>query len=177
MAGLAAYALVSAAPNILVVNMGKVYQNFYKAKNTMAQIESSANQTRQELAKMAAQRDEIVKQLAPIQEKMRNAALSDEAKRKIYETEAQPKIAEATAIENRMKEMQQNASQHLQKNIANTRQVQIQEIVEVLKKLAADKKADFVLDHTAAPFYKPEADITDELIKAVNKNAPASFKK
>lgn len=175
-AGLTAYAIVSAAPNIFVIDMAKVYNSYYKAKTAFAQINSSAESAKQELQKMDAERNKIAKQLDPIKEKMNNPALSEDAKRKIYAAEAQPILMQIGKIENQMKELQQQTSERLQKNVNSVRQVHIEEILEVLKQVSAEKKADFVLEKNACPFYKPTADITEDLIKAINANAPAAQK-
>ena len=49
----------------------------------------------------------------------------------------------------------------------------MEEIAEVVKKLAADKKADFILEKGVCHFADPKADLTDELIKRINATAPA----
>lgn len=162
-----------AAQNIFVVDMARAYQNYYKAKAAFSQIQASADNAKKELQDMAKKRDDIVKEMNAIQEKMKNPALSESAKKNIMETEFQPKYVEASRIENAMQEMQQQASRRLQNNMNSVRQVHIQEIMEVVKQLAAEKKADFIFERNAVPFYKDSTDITEDLIKAINAKAPA----
>ncbi|PWM29292.1 MAG: hypothetical protein DBX55_07570 [Verrucomicrobia bacterium] len=173
-AGMAAVAAVAAAQNIFVVDMARAYQNYYKAKTAFAQIQASADNAKKEIQEMAKKRDAIVKELNAVQEKVKNPALSEDAKKKIMETEFQPKYVEASRIENAMRDMQQQTTQRLQNNMNNVRQVHLQEIAEVIKQLAAEKKADFILERNACPFFKESVDITEDLIKAINANAPAA---
>ena len=48
------------------------------------------------------------------------------------------------------------------------------QIAEIVKKLAADKKADFILEKGVCHFADPKADLTDELIKRINASAPSA---
>ncbi len=172
LAGLAACAIVNAAPTIFYVDMGKTYQNFYKAKAAAEQIQASIDATKNEIAKMDKNRQELIKQIQAVQEKMKNPALTEDAKKKLAE-EAQPKVVEIQQIEANMRNISQQANERLQQNANNIRKVHMQEIAEIVKKLAADKKADFILEKGVCHFADPKADLTDELIKRVNESAPS----
>ncbi len=172
LASFAACAIVNAAPTIFYVDMAKTYQNFYKAKAAAEQIQASIDATKSEISKMDKNRQELIKQIQAIQEKAKNPALTDDAKKKLGE-EAQPKLVEIQQIEANMRNISQQANERLQQNANNIRKVHMQEISEVVKKLAADKKADFILEKGACHFADPKADLTDELIKRINESAPA----
>ena len=174
---IATVSFVSAAPTIYVVDMGKVYNNYYKAKEAMSQINASVENTNQELQKMNKQREDLIKEINAIQEKVNNPALTEDAKKKIVETEAQPKILQARRVEADMENIRNQAAQRLQQNARSIRQVHMQEILKVVSEIAAAKKADFIIEKTAALFSKPEADITEDVIKAVNASDPAAAKK
>ena len=49
-----------------------------------------------------------------------------------------------------------------------------QEILEQIKKIAEAKKADFVFEKRSSYFSKPASDITEEVVAALNVNAPKS---
>lgn len=172
-AGLVACAALNAAPTIYFVDMGKAYQNFYKAKAAAEQIQASIDSTKAELAKMDKTRQEKAKQLQAIQEKAKNPALGEDAKKKLTE-EAQPIFAEYQQIEMNMRNIGNQANERLRQNADSIRKVHMEEIAEVVKKLAADKKADFILEKGVCHFADPKADLTDELIKRINATAPAS---
>lgn len=174
LAGILSYAILNAAPSILVVDMGQVYQNYYKAKEAAAQINSSIETTKQELGKMDKERQALEKELQAIQEKLNNPALADDAKKKIFETEAQPKIVQIRQIEQNMQNISSQANQRLQQNAQSIRKVHMDEIREIVAKVAAEKKADFILEKGACWYSDPKAEITQDIIKAVNASAPAS---
>ena len=74
-----AYSILNAAQAIYYVDMAKVYQSFYKAKEAAAQINASAETTKQELQKMDEKRQALMKDLKAIQEKAKNPALTEAA--------------------------------------------------------------------------------------------------
>ncbi len=173
LAGLFACVIVNAAPSIFYVDMGKTYQNYYKAKTAREQIQAALDTTKAEIAKMDKTRQELIKEIQAVQEKMKNPALTEDAKKKLVE-EAQPKVAEIQTIEANMRNISQQANERLQQNMSNIQKVHMQEISEVVKKLAADKKADFILEKGVCHFADPKADLTDELIKRINEAAPSA---
>ena len=166
--GIFASAMLNAASNIYVVNMAEVYSNYFKAKEAAAQIKTSVDATNAELGKMDKERQDLMKKIQDIQAKAQNPALTEDAKRKIVETEAQPVIVKLRQIEQNMEGIRRSTSQKLKENIDGIRKVHMQELNEVIQKIAKEKKADFVLEKAACHFAKPEADITQEVIKAAN---------
>ena len=134
---IATVSFLSAAPTIYVVDMGKVYNNYYKAKEAMSQINASVENTNQELQKMNKQREDLIKEINAIQEKVNNPALTEDAKKKIVETEAQPKILQARRVEADMENIRNQAAQRLQQNARSIRQVHMQEILKVVSEIAA----------------------------------------
>ena len=173
LAGLVTCAVLNAAPSIFYVDMGKAYSNFYKAKAAAEQIQASIDSTKAEIAKMDKNRQDLIKDIQAVQEKLKNPALTEAAKKKLAE-EAQPKVAEIQQIEANMRNISQQANERLQQNANNIRKVHMQEIAEIVKKLAADKKADFILEKGVCHFADPKADLTDELIKRINASAPSA---
>ena len=174
LAGVFAATMLHAATNIYVVNMAEVYSNYYKAKEAAAQIKTSVDATNAELEKMNKQRQDLMKKIQEIQTKAQNPALAEDAKRKILETEAQPIIVQIRQIEQNMENMRRTTAQKLQENAAGIRKIHMQEISEIIKTVAKEKNAEYIIEKTVCHFSKPEADITQDVIKAVNANAPAA---
>lgn len=169
---ISAYAALNAAQSILYVDMGKVYQSYYKAKEAASQINASAETTKQELQKMDEKRQALVKELQEISKKAKNPALSKDAQDQIIAKEAQPKYIELQKIENDMKNISQQARQRLSESAQRVQQVHFEEISKEIEKMAKEKKADIVLEKRATLFADPKFDISDELIKRINANAP-----
>ena len=134
LAGLVTCAVLNAAPSIFYVDMGKAYSNFYKAKAAAEQIQASIDSTKAEIAKMDKSRQELIKDIQAVQEKLKNPALTEAAKKKLAE-EAQPKVAEIQQLEANMRNISQQANERLQQNANNIRKVHMQEIAEIVKKL------------------------------------------
>lgn len=174
LAGFIACAVLNAAPVVYVVNMGEVYRNYYKAKEAIAQINNAKEAATQELAKMDKSRQEIMKKIEEVQKKASNPALADDAKRKIAETEGQPLLIQLRQLEQNMQNISAQTSKRLQENLANVQKIHMQEISKIIENVAKEKKADFVIEKGVCHFAKPEADITQDVIKAVNAGAPAA---
>ena len=166
--------VAQAAPTIYVVDTAQVYSNYYKAKEANAQIQSSVEQTNQELQKMDQKRQALVKELNAVEEKMKNPALTEEAKKKIAQEEGAPKFNEIRAIEQNIQNVRAQASQRLEQNIQSIRAIHLQDIREAVAKIAESKKADFILEKSVCLFSKPTVDLTQEVITAINASAPAA---
>ena len=74
LAAISAFSILNAAQSVFYVDMAKVYQSFYKAKEAAAQINASAETTKNELQKMDEKRQALVKELQAVQEKSKNPA-------------------------------------------------------------------------------------------------------
>ncbi len=160
------------AQSIYYVDMAKVYQSFYKAKEAAAQINASAETTKQELQKMDEKRQALMKDLKAIQEKAKNPALTDAAKKQILEAEGQPKFVELQKIETEMKNISAQARQRLQESAQRIQQVHFEEISKEIEKLAKEKKADFVLAKTVCLYSDAKFDLSEEVIKRINASSP-----
>ncbi len=170
-AGLAACAALNAAPNIYYIEMGRAYQNYYKAKAAAEQIQASIDATKGELEKMKKTYDEKAKQAQTLLEKANNPALGEDAKKKLQE-EIRPIAVECQQIEANMRNISAQANERLRQNADSIRKVHLEEIREIVKKLAEDKKADCIIEKSVCHYSDPKADLTDELIKRINANAP-----
>ncbi len=171
-AAIAVTSILNAAQSIFYVDMAKVYQNFYKAKEAAAQINASAETTKQELQKLDEKRQAIMKDLKALQEKANNPALTDAAKKEIVEKEGQPKVVELQRIEQEMKNISAQARQRLGESAQRIQQVHFEEISKEVEKLAKEKKADFILEKRACLFSDSKFDLTDEIIKRINASSP-----
>lgn len=156
------------AQAIYVVDLQKVHANYYKTKAADAKLKSSAETSREELGRMDEQLSKMQKELESIDEKLKNPALNEAAKKKIIEEEAQPKVMQFNAARQERENWMRNAQQKLQQNAQSILAVHRKEIVDVIQKVAEQKKADFVLEKSAALFSKPTSDITEDVINLLN---------
>ena len=164
---------VSAADSVIyVVDIAQAFQSYYKAKEAFAQLESAAEVTTGELKAMDEKRVKLLAEFQEIQNKLKNPALTEEAKKEIQEKELQPKFAELQTIVNNMQGLKTQTEQKLAMQRREITSVHRKEIIKVIEKIAADKKADFVLEKGAVYFNKPASDITEDVIAALNASAP-----
>jgi len=164
--------VLCSAQNIFVVDMAKAHSNYYKAKAADAQLKTVVDSTSQELQRLDAKRQELAKPLQDLQEKMTNPAVTDDAKKDIVK-EAEPKILELRQLEQNMQTLQQETRNRLQQQAQQIAAVHREEIIAVVQKVAEAKKADFIIEKAGAYFSKASADITEDVIKELNKDAPA----
>lgn len=169
--------MLNAAPTIYVVDMAQAYQNYYKAKAAQEQINASLGTARAELEKMKAEYDALVKEVQAVQEKVKSPAMSEKAKEETFRKEAQPKLVKISQIEKNMRSMSEETQRNIQRSAAEIRKYHMDEIKKVVEKIASEKRADFIMEKGACYFYKPDADITQDLIKALNASAPKTVTK
>ena len=165
--------MASAADSVIyVVDIAQAFQSYYKAKEALAQLESAAEVTNGELKAMDEKRVKLAGELQEIQNKLKNTALTKEAKKEIEEKEFRPKVVEFQTIETNMRGLKAQTEQKLIMQRREITSVHRKEIIKVIEKIAADKKADFVLEKGAVYFNKPASDITEDVIAALNASAP-----
>ena len=165
------YSVLNAA-SIYFIDMPAAYKEYYKAKEAAAQINASAETTKSELQKMDEKRQALAKEIQAINEKAKNPALTEEARKQIIAKEGQPKFIEFQKIETEMKNISEQARRRLAESAQRVQQVHFEEISKEIEKLAKEKKADYILAKQACLFSDPKFDLTTELIKRINATAP-----
>jgi Outer membrane protein len=165
-------AVAYANPVIYVVDINQIHQHYYKTKAVTEQFKSTVDTTNVELQRMAEQLKVMEAEVQAISEKSNNPALSDAAKKEIIEKELGPKYTQAQALANTMQGIRNQAAQKLQQKQKEVAAAHRKEIVDVIEKIAKDKKADFVIEKNFVYSSKPTSDITEEIIAALNANAP-----
>ena len=121
LAAVAACSFLNAS--IYYVDMAKVYQNFYKAKEAAAQINASAETTKSELQKMDEKRQALIKEIQPLVEKAKNPALTEAAKKDIIEKEVTPKAQAIQRMETDMRNISEQAKVRLRESAQRIQQV------------------------------------------------------
>lgn len=169
---LSAYAVNAAQTVIYVVDIAQVHQSYYKTKQVQEQLTSALEATNSELKAMDEKRVKLITELQEIEKKLQNTALTDAAKQEIATKEYQPKVAEVQTLVNNMQGLKNQAQQKLTQQQKEVIAEHKKEIVKVIEKIAAEKKADFVVEKNATYFSKPASDITEDVIASLNAAAP-----
>ncbi|MBO7521647.1 MAG: OmpH family outer membrane protein [Opitutales bacterium] len=159
------------AESIYVVDILQVRQNYYKTKVVAEQLQSAAASADAELKTIADNIIKIEEEMKPLVEKYNNPALADAAKKEI-ENELKEKDAKRRELANSFNAMKRQAQERLAAQDREVSAEHIKEIMKVVEQIAAEKKADFIIEKRALLFSKPTADITEDVISALNANAP-----
>ena len=182
-ASLAVFAAgVSAQPavKILVVDMAKLYDNHYKTVEQNAKIQADDQKAQEEVEKMNKEGNALVEEYKALNDQSNNPALSAEAKAKAQET-AQKKLE---AIQGKQREVQtfiQNTRNSLSQRLNNFRSIMLEDISKSASEIAKRKGATLLIDKAGPTgigisnfiYADPSYDITDEVMKEINKDRPA----
>ena len=164
------------APQVLTVDIEKLYESFYKAQDSRDKFQSSVLLAEEEVKGMIEQGRQLYMELEEIQKKIDSPATADEAK------EALMAEFEAKAMVVRQKEADLNQyRQTTQRDLQQSRQSMIQmhfdEIKQKVAEVAKAKGADLVLNSNekgmAVIYFDASFDITEEVIAALNADKPA----
>ena len=178
-AALAVGAHAQPAVKILVVDMAKLYDTHYKTLEQNAKIQADDQKAQEEVEKMNKEGNSLVEEYKSLNDSSNNPALSAEAKGKA-QADAQKKLE---SIQNKQREVQtfiQNTRNSLGQRLNTFRSLMLEEISKVAADVAKRKGATLLFDKAGPTaigisnvIYADNGfDITDEVMKEVNKDRP-----
>lgn len=163
------------AKNTYVVDMAKVYDNFYKTELTQKKFQMLVKQAHDELEKMMQEGKMLLDEHEALQKKNNNPANSEAVKKDL-----EKQIAAAEEKINKKGEEINRFRQEKDEKLEQQRQAilseHFNEINAGIESLAKQKNADVVLNKAGVLYAKPEFDITNEVIQVVNKPAEKNKK-
>ena len=168
------------APKILTIRLDKVFDGHYRTEEQTAKLRIDEQKAREELEKLNKEGNDLVEQYKNLVDQSNNPAATAEAKTKA-QAEAQRKIEDIQKKQNEVGSFQQNAQRSLQQRMQTFRNVLLEEISKIASDIAKQKGANFLLDVSGPSligvsnvvYSDSSYDITDEVLKAVNKDRPA----
>ncbi|MFI5335458.1 MAG: OmpH family outer membrane protein [Opitutales bacterium] len=168
------------AMKLLVVDMAKILDNHYKTEEAQAKFNETAQKVQEQLNEYKKQIEGIGEQAKDLDEQSRNTVLTPENRAKA-EQDKQKKIQEYQQRSAEAQNYAANNQRSLQQRMKNYRDLIFEEITKVVKDMAKARGATLVLDKSGltlsgipAVVYSDNAyDITDEVLKEVNKDRPA----
>ncbi len=182
---LAACAFVSTAQaelNIAAVNMQDLYKSFYKRIEAEKRLNETKTTIEEDMRARAEKLKKLGEELNAIRKK-KDPSLSQAAIKKI-EAEFTAKLNQAQASEqefNNFRERRELAFKEMQRREIL---LLLQDIQKLVDEAAGAGNYDLVINSGAAspplgtmvfPFVKKSLDITPEMIKKLNKDAPAGY--
>ena len=178
-AAMALVARAQPAPKILVVDIGKVFDNHYEKKEKEAELRSEEQKDEEAMQNMVKEGNALVDQYKNLAEQAKNPALTPEAQSKA-DADSKKLMDQITAKQNDLNNYKAEVQRNLQQRVMNVRGVLIDEISRTAADIAKRHGATLLFDKsgiaaTGANFllYSDSAyDITDEVIKKINKDHP-----
>lgn len=168
------------APKILTIRLDKVFDGHYRTEEQTAKLRVDEQKAREELEKLNKEGNDLVEEYKNLVDQSNNPAATAEAKTKA-QTEAQRKVEDIQKKQNEVGSFQQNAQRSLQQRMQTFRNVLLEEISKIASDIAKQKGANLLIDVSGPSligvsnvvYSDSSYDITDEVIKAVNKDRPA----
>jgi outer membrane protein len=168
------------AVKISIVDMAKLYDNHYKTIEQNAKIQADDQKAQEEVDRMNKEGNALVEEYKALNDQANNPALSADAKSK-GQQEAQKKLESIQRKQQEIQTFVQNTRNSLQQRLMTFRSLMLEEISKTATDVAKRKGANVLLDKAGPTqigisnivFADPSFDITDEVMKELNKDRPA----
>ncbi len=166
--------------NIGIVDMKRVFADYYKTKEAEAKVNEGKTIAKKELDERNAKYKQLIQGWQDLQKLIKDPSISEEL-RSQKAKEAQDVAAEAKSLEREMAEFRQRRERQLQEEVLRMRKAILEEIKELVEEKAKSGNYDLVFDKSGlgvngVPFLlhsKDAVDFSNEIIADLNKNAPA----
>ena len=163
----------------LVVDMGRVFDNHYKKEEAFAKFNEFGQKVQEQLDAASKQIQEMATQYQELVDQSRNTVLKPEARAQA-EADAQKKGEEIQRRQSEAQEFRNQSQGKIQQRVKTLRDGLFDEISVVVKNIARARGATLVIDKSVSPvtgmasiIYNDDSyDITDEVLKEVNKDRP-----
>jgi outer membrane protein len=173
--------LAQPAVKLVVVDMAKVYDNHFKTEEANAKFRDAEQKAQEQVEELNKQGQTLVDEYKELMEQSKNTVLTPEARSK-SEADAQKKLEDIQRKQAEVQNFRTNTQRSLQQRIKTHRDLLLEEITKVVNDLAKSKGATLVVDKSGPTLFgipsvlysDPAYDITDDVVKAVNKDRPAS---
>ncbi|MFV0338586.1 MAG: OmpH family outer membrane protein [Chthoniobacterales bacterium] len=167
-----------------IVDMNNAFVSFYKTKDAEVQINERRKEAKAELDKRLATLNAAVEEINKLQQELQRPELSDEAKQGKQQTLA-VKANETRALDREVAEFRTTQERQIQEQFIRMRKEIIDQIMKVVDETIKIKAFDIVLDKSGLSmgqvpvvlYSRDDMDFTDEIIKKLNADAPASAEK
>jgi outer membrane protein len=179
-AALALVARAQPAPQILVVDIAKVFENHYEKQEKEAQLRNDVQKANDEMERMNKEGNALVEQYKNLVDQSKNPALTPEAQAKA-DADSKKKMDEIKSKENDLNNFKEENQRTFQQRIQNIRNALVDEITRTASDVAKRHGATLLFDKSGVSallgngllvYSDPAYDITDEVIKEVNKDRP-----
>ncbi len=155
----------------VVVDMAKVFESHYKTEEAYAKFNEFGQKVQEQLDGVSKKIQDLATQYQDLVEQSNNSMLKPEARAKA-QTDAQEKGKEIQRLQNEAQNFKSQNELKIQQRVKSHRDGLLEEISLVVKNMARAKGATLVLDKSACVYFDDSYDMTEEVIKEVNKDRP-----
>jgi outer membrane protein len=161
---------------VALVDMEKLFQNYYKTKISDADLKKQAEIFKDYSVKLNDSLLKLQDEFKEVRDASQNIALS-EAERENKRISAQDKYRQLKEKENELKQYNSEKQNQLKEKYEQLRNSLLKEITETIKKYCQPQGITLVLDSSGktlnnipSVIYRvPELDITDDILKEINR--------
>jgi len=167
------------AVNIGLVDMERIFGEFYKTKLAEGEVEKVKEIIKSEVEERRATHAGLLEEYETLVKKVKDPTLS-EAVRKGHQTKAEAKGAELRALDAEMKEYAERRRKQLIEQVEKSKAEILNEISKVINEIGQADGFDAVFDRSGLSergfpfvvFVKDSADLSEKVIKSLNAGAP-----
>jgi len=172
--------LASAEYLIMTVDVGSLYDNYYKTKEATEKLQGRFDTAKVQLDEMIASGEVEVEAYKTMVEQAQNPALSESA-RQDAEKDADLQMEKIRNMQQEVQMFRQSTNNQLTQQQNTQRQFMLEEIKTVILEVAQGNGADLVFDTSTGItvglppviYANPEWDNTAQVLEVLNADAPA----
>lgn len=166
--------------SIATVDMQELFKQYYRTNEAQKQINIERARIQKDNNERLSRIRELEEAIELLRKQLEDPALSDSKKQELYK-ERQSKIQDGVAFDRERREFLQRRNQALNEKLLQRMKGILEEIRKLVEEQAKVGDYDYVFDKSGlstsqVPFLlytKDATDITSELLKSLNKDAPA----
>lgn len=162
-----------------IVDMKRVFQEYYKTKDAEKKVNEDKSKAKKELDERSTKYRDLIGKWNEIEKVLKDKLVNEELKAQ-KQKEAQEIISEARALERDMEEFRRRRETQLQEQVMRMRKGLLEDIKTRVEEKAKRDNYDLVFDKSGmspsgVPFLlhsKDAVDFSSDVVKELNKNAP-----
>ncbi len=166
--------------NIATVDMQELFKQYHRTEEAQKQINIERARIQKENNERLARIRELEESIENLRKQLEDNTIADSKKQEIYK-DRQLKLQEGVALDRERREFLQRRNQALNEKLVQRMKGILEEIRKLVEEQAKIGNYDYVFDKSGmstsqVPFLlytKDATDITADLLKALNKDAPA----
>lgn len=170
------------APKVGVIDLKKVFDNYWKTKQADANLKSQAGELDKKRKQMMDDYDKSKEEYNKLLESTKDQAVS-ESEREKRKKDAEAKLMVIREIETSMQQFDRTARTTLGEKQRQMRENILREIKEAISAKAKSGGYDMIMDVAAEsvngtlviPYWNGQGDISDDVLSHINANAPADI--